>query len=334
MAHDPVFMSDRPESTGQSAFSSNQAEDDVMADVLRGLGLESRLFCRTVLSAPWAIAFPAGDIAHFHAIERGGAWLETEAVDTPVPLAAGDVVVLPRRQNYALVDQPGRTRTDLRDLLHARRPDGGCLLLEHGGGGAEARMLCGSFRFRHHEHPFLELLPPVLHVRAEQARQQRIDSLLALLAAEAAAAEPGMAAVTTRLTDTLFVLCVRHWLRNATARGSWMAGLRDERVGRALAAMHRSPARAWTVAELAAAANWSRSPFAARFRELVGEPPLTYLARLRMQRAGRMLREQRATLSEAAAAVGYASSVAFAKAFKRALGQSPGRFRRHDPGRS
>lgn len=108
----------------------------------------------------------------------------------------------------------------------------------------------------------------------------------------------------------------------------WPRALTDPAIGAALVGLHDDPARAWTVAELGDLAGLSRSAFAQRFTELVGEPPLSYLTWWRMTLAGRLLRESDAPLSSVAQQVGYSSEFAFAKAFKREFGIAPGRYRR------
>src|SRR5262249_56455958 len=99
-------------------------------------------------------------------------------------------------------------------------------------------------------------------------------------------------------------------------------------MGAALGLIHREPHQPLTIAMLAAAVGSSRSPFAARFRELVGEPPLTYLTRWRMQSAAALLAEGSLTLAQITERVGYESLPAFSKAFRRRTGQSPSSWRK------
>jgi len=78
----------------------------------------------------------------------------------------------------------------------------------------------------------------------------------------------------------------------------------------------------------------SRSAFAARFTQLVEEPPLTYLTRWRMTKASRLLRTGTASIGEISGQVGYEAEAAFGKAFKRWHGLAPGAFRRGEPSAS
>lgn len=309
---------------------------DVFTDVLSSLRLRGRLFCRTELTGPWALTVPAGDLAHFHVIETGRCQIRFDDEEETLELAAGDLVVLPHGRGYSLADGARVPSIRLTDLLGKDLPDGSqnsgaASLLRHGGGGPEARMICGAFLFEGSEgHPLLSLLPPVVHVPAEAGRQGGwLEMTLRLLSHEAGHPRPGTETLITRLIDILFVQVVRAWLESLPeGRGGWLGALRDRQIGAALGCIHREPQRAWSVASLASAALMSRSAFAARFTALVGEPPLSYLTRWRMHLAADLLRGKGLSLSEVANRIGYESEAAFSRAFKRRLGASPGAFRR------
>jgi AraC-like DNA-binding protein len=125
------------------------------------------------------------------------------------------------------------------------------------------------------------------------------------------------------------IQAIRAWIeQDPAAQTGWLGALRDRQLGRAITLIHREPARAWTVANLATEVAMSRSAFAARFTELVGEPPMHYLARWRMHVAQTWLKEEGAGLGELAFRLGYQSEAAFSRAFKRFIGVSPGAVRR------
>jgi AraC-like DNA-binding protein len=135
--------------------------------------------------------------------------------------------------------------------------------------------------------------------------------------------------VITRLADIMVVQAIRSWLESdPAARSGWLGALQDRQIGRAIALIHREPARPWTVAALARELAMSRSAFAARFTELVGEPVMQYVARWRMQLALNSLRNEGATVGELASQLGYRSEASFARAFKRVIGVPPGAVRR------
>jgi AraC-like DNA-binding protein len=151
---------------------------------------------------------------------------------------------------------------------------------------------------------------------------------IAHLVGEAMRSGPGNRAVLSRLSELLFVEVLR-WQLTYLSNGhrGWLAGLKDDHVGRALALLHGDPARAWTVDDLATSSGISRAAFAKRFADLVGETPMQYLAGWRMHLARRLLRESNMGIAELAARVGYESEAAFSRAFRRAVGIPPATWR-------
>jgi AraC-like DNA-binding protein len=132
----------------------------------------------------------------------------------------------------------------------------------------------------------------------------------------------------SRLVDLLFVQTLRHWLTTSQEQPvGWLGALRDPRVGAALALLHENPETAWDVETLASKVGMSRSSFATRFVELVGEPPSKYLTRWRVHLAARLLRAPGATIAQTAERVGYDSEAAFSRAFKRYMRSAPAAFR-------
>jgi AraC-like DNA-binding protein len=161
-----------------------------------------------------------------------------------------------------------------------------------------------------------------------------MQSTLRLIAAEAAALHPGGEAVITRLSDILVIQAIRAWIaRDPAGQTGWLGALQDPRIGRAMSLVHRDPAGPWSVATLARASAMSRSAFAARFTELVGEPVMRYVTRWRMHVALDWLQQDDASVAELAARLGYDSEAAFSRAFKRTVGMSPGAARRCPPDR-
>jgi AraC-like DNA-binding protein len=204
--------------------------------------------------------------------------------------------------------------------------------MQHGGGGAQTLMTCGSFQFENGDHnPLLSLLPPLLHIPGGRARlTEWLEPTLRMLAHEARHPRHGSETLISRLIDIIFVQAVRAWVEDQPHdQGGWLGALRDQQIGAALGLIHREPHRDWSVAELAREVAMSRSIFAARFNSLVGAPPLTYLTRWRLRQAARMLAEERLSVGETALRVGYESEAAFSKAFKREFGQPPMAYRRN-----
>ena len=156
-----------------------------------------------------------------------------------------------------------------------------------------------------------------------------IQSTLRFMAAEARQLRPGGETSITRLADILVIQVIRSWIdQDPAAQTGWLGALQDRQIGRAIAFIHRDPARAWTLASLADEVAMSRSAFAARFTLLVGEPAMRYLARWRMHLAQTWLAADDLGLAEVAGRLGYQSEAAFSRAFKRFMGVSPGAVRR------
>jgi transcriptional regulator GlxA family with amidase domain len=153
-----------------------------------------------------------------------------------------------------------------------------------------------------------------------------LGPLVDAIAVEAFDGGPGSDLVMARLSDALLTRVLRHHA-DAVDHPGWLAGLRDPCVAAALAAVHADVAGPWSLIGLAQVAGLSRAAFAARFAERIGEPPMTYLLHLRMQRAKAQLRGSDATVAAVAAQVGYRSEAAFAAAFKREVGTAPGTYR-------
>jgi AraC-like DNA-binding protein len=170
----------------------------------------------------------------------------------------------------------------------------------------------------------------VLHLPAEPADGNgAVGETLRMLSAELGGPRPGSRAIVDRLIDVLFVHVLRRWL-DAEPEGSscWLTALRDPLISEALALLHARPEHPWTIDDLASRVAVSRATLARRFTSLVGEPPLAYLTRWRMDLAARRLRETDDSLEDIAASVGYASPFAFSRAFSRHRHQSPTSYRR------
>ncbi len=321
MLNHPGSLSKRP---GVNARAIRSDTLDVLAEVVQTLGLRTRIFCRSSLGAPWTLAMSRGAFAHFHAIQKGDAFLLLTG-RAPLALKAGDLIILMRGQSHWLASSAKRTAPALRV---SATDDARCAVLANSKEGPRTQMLCGAFSFIHREaHPLGALLPEIIHIPSATAAP--LKASMRLLWQEVREQRPGSRAIATRLTDCIFIQALRVLLEQGdSALPGWLGALRDMHIGRALAQLHADPARAWTVAELAGRVGMSRSPFAARFKRLVGMPPLGYLAGLRLQKAAAMLLESRLALSEVASAAGYQSESAFSKVFRRTFGSPPGAYRR------
>jgi AraC-like DNA-binding protein len=306
---------------------------DVLTDVLETLRARAACYGRVHASAPWGVSIPGSVDAAFHVVIAGSCSLLVEG-EAPITLSGGDLVALPHGSAHALVDTVGSAPRRLDELL-CKRESRGASHVRIGGEGADTTLVCGRIVLEDRaNHPLLSALPKVITLRDEASRViDWLEPTLSFLAAEAASTRPGAQTVVSRLADILFIQIVRGYLASVPRdETGWLSSLQDPQIGSALGAIHRSPERGWTVQTLAESVAMSRSAFASRFARLVGEPPLHYLTRWRMQKACSLLRDGRATLAEVAQSVGYDSEAAFSKAFKRAVGSAPGAYRRASRG--
>lgn len=312
---------------------------DALSAALRDLRVTGALLFNAEMGAPWGYATPPSQefapliapgsehLVLFHLITSGSA--TARVGEQEVTLEAGDIVVIPHSEAH--------------QLWHGRSPhlvDGGRLLpkvlsgsfaLERGGGrGAKTTFVCGYFGCeRYAERLFLAGLPPIfkVHIRGDGAGQWLEQAIRHALEGDSGRA--GQAAVLARLAEALFVetLC-RYMAELPREQTGWLAAVRDDVAGNALALLHRDPARAWTLETLAQEAGTSRSVLAERFNCLLGESPLAYLARWRLQLAARLLQTTDQKVLNVALHVGYQSEAAFNRAFKAQFALPPGAYRR------
>jgi AraC-like DNA-binding protein len=301
----------------------------VLADVLGVALLRNALYKRIEAHAPWGIRVAARDRAIFYLVMRGGALLEVDG-EAPWSLSSGDVAFIPHGTAHVVRDSASTSPHWVCDGKPS--PDGSPR--HFGGSGATTTLLSGFFDHRDGREPaLLERMPKVaLFSSTDPTSGPWIAATVQLLVAESANPGPASAIVLQRLADVLFVQALRAMATRPECRRSGLAALADPPIHEALAKIHAAVEAPWTVANLAATVGLSRSGFAARFTELVGEPPLQYLARWRIARAAELLRHGARDVGDVAERVGYASVPSFSKAFKRWQGTSPGAFRRaHRP---
>jgi len=245
-------------------------------------------------------------------------------------LVPGDIVVFPHGDAHFLSNGSPSCIVDygkhLKELFSQ-----GIVLAHYGGGGETTSFVCGYMECdRELSKTFLGGLPAVLkvNIRNDHAGQW-LENSIQFSAGEASAHQAGSDAVLVRLSEALFVETMRRYVAELPPQQTgWLAGARDPVVGTALAHLHRDPDYRWTIANLGQQVGVSRSVLAERFRHYLGEPPMTYLSRWRLQLGARMLTSTSYSVARISGDVGYESEPAFNRAFKREFGVPPARFRR------
>jgi AraC-like DNA-binding protein len=318
---------------------------DALTEVLNSVRVRSTVYCPVEIGAPWGLHIAEESGAPFFILVKGAAFLVIEELNIRQYLKAGDFIIMTKRCACEVSDSPRSEIIDLQEWLRLNPPGvDGTFKVE--GEGEVTKFIGGTFFFENHEsHPLLKVLPTFLHFSVtpgEDGKDSRVvdwfGTTLDLIVSEAASRRPGAEPIISRLSDILFIQAVRSHAITASTEGSeggegggrpnWFTAATDPQISEAIANIHREPQSQWTVEQLATLSGMSRSAFANRFSELVGEPPLRYLSRWRMHKAIEMLREGRLTTSEIASQVGYESEAAFSKAFKKWNGLGPGAYRR------
>ncbi len=323
---------------------------DTLSDVLRAVRLRGAVFFNVSCTGNWAAEAPAGTeiapllmpgtehVIEYHAVAKGNCWAGIPGGPS-VHLATGDVVMFPHGDAHVVSSARGsRGIADFSwfpDATICQLP----LRISYNGSNvrqtelpdpdADATIVCGFLGCDLQPfNPLIAALPRLLHLHAD-ADNGWIANFTRQAVAESHARRPGGEAMLARMSEMMFVDAVRRYADQLPPQSEgWLAGLRDRFVGRALALMHEQPAQRWTIDELGRCVGLSRSALHERFAELIGVPPMQYLAQWRMQAAARLLLETRSTVASIAVDVGYESEAAFARAFKRTVGKPPAAWRR------
>ena len=314
---------------------------DALSEALNAVRMTGAIFYSLECSAPWGFSVPhLNDVAHvlapgterlvsYHLVTEGEAIVQF-ADEEPVPVKAGEVLIIPHGDAHivwngspaAMIDSAASLREYLAGTLSVMRV---------GEGGAMTRFICGYFGCeRHAERMFLAGLPTMIKIdlRGDEAGAW-IENSIRHLVSSASANRPGHSVLLSKASEALFVEALRRYMEQLPPeQPGWLAAARDPIVGAALALLHRKPFRDWTLEVLAAEAGTSRSVLSDRFTRYLGDPPLTYLARWRLQLASRLLETTRKTIQQIATEVGYDSEASFNRAFKREFGNPPARYRK------
>jgi len=313
---------------------------DVLSTVLKTVKLEGALFYNAEFSAPWCARAPQSSLMApyispeprhviiYHLLTHGRAYANVEGGER-VALSAGDIVVFPHGDPHLVGNgrdvEPRDHGKMLQEILAQ-----GLKPARMGGGGEVTRFVCGYLVCDPQlSKAFLGGLPPIFKVNiGNDGSGQWLESSIRYSVAQAATSKTGSGIVVAKLSEALFAETLRRYVELLPpGQTGWLAGARDPEVGNALALMHAQPSDQWTIAGLARKVGVSRSVLAGRFRHFLGEPPMAYLTRWRLQLGAQQLTSTSHSVAQIAVEVGYESEPAFNRAFKREFGSPPARFR-------
>jgi AraC-like DNA-binding protein len=317
---------------------------DPLSDVLKTVRLTGATFFDVVARGPWAAEQPspktvlpkllpgAGHLISYHVVTEGRCFGSIIGGE-PVPVEAGEVIVFTRGDAHVMASDPGMRAelpnpASMYEAGAALQPFFATMGEE---GPVTTKLVCGflacdAWPF----NPLFDNLPPVIKVGAGPGGESRwLSQFIHVATHETADRRAGGESVLARLSELMFIEVIRRHLANLPdAQIGWLAGLRDPFVSKALSLMHSKPAHNWTIDELARDVGLSRSVLAERFNDLVGIPPIQYLAKWRMQIAAGLLSSGNNNMARIAEETGYGSEAAFSRAFKRMVGVAPSAHRR------
>lgn len=317
---------------------------DVLSDVLRAVRLTGAVYFDINAGAPWVAESPPSasicanvmpefeHVISFHIMLDGWCWAQLADESQPaVRLETGDAVIFVGGEGHYMSSEPGQRSTP--DMGMYYRPKDRplpFLLSELGGDGERSRFVCGYLGCdKRPFNPILSALPRLLHVKASGVGGQLTHNLIRVALQETERPRAGGETILSKLSELMFLQAVRQYIDSLPPESTgWLAALRDRHVGAALSLMHGRPAEPWTLDLLAREVGLSRSVFAERFGQVMGSPAMQYLSNWRLQLAAKLLEQQRLSIAQAAAEVGYESEAAFNRAFKKQVGVPPGAWRR------
>lgn len=302
---------------------------DPLGEALHSMRMTGTFYCRSELTAPWGIDLPAmPQCLMFHVVTAGECLVEFGKKKSHL-LRAGDFALIPQGKGHSLKSENGVPVRNIFDL-HRELVTPRYELLNFGGGGEKTIVICGAVCVEDETaERVVRMLPDIITMNAATPENEWLLGTVRLMISEAQAMRPGGDTIITRVSDILVVQAIRHWLESApAARTGWLGALQDDQIGKAIAHIHRYPTNSWTVKSLAEVAGMSRSAFAARFMELVGESPMHYVREWRFRVACTWLRESNLSIGEIAEKLDYQSEASFNRAFKTFVGKTPGAVRR------
>ena len=259
---------------------------DVLGDILRVIRLQGSVYFNACFCSPWGMSLEQSARSAFHLVVTGEAWLTMAALPEPRRLAAGDIVFFPRGTTHSIAERADSKCLPGSEVVAAYQT-GKALFGGDPDDTRQSRILCGYVEFdRSLSHPFLEQLPELIHITAEQRHEFHwLDAVIKQIVWESGEQRPGGEVLIDKFTEVLFIQIIRCYAERQPAGQGYLAALTDRQLSGALSLIHDNPERDWTVEQLAREVGMSRSAFYGRFKSIIGEPPMTYLYQWRMLQA-------------------------------------------------
>lgn len=306
---------------------------DTLSAVLRSVRLSGSLQFCVAASTDWETddkpgmaRLTTGSVVPFHVLVSGSAWVRIG--ESTTQLVPGDIIAFPFATGHAIGTGRGGTLVAPSQEI-PRGPFGRVPVVRYGDDPPRTRLLCGYLRCEALEfRPLAAALPQMLHLSSGYPVGDSWASVtVRQMVAEADTPSPGGLSLLERLSESLFIELLRQCMADAAGTGGWLAALADPHLARCLTAIHSDPDHDWSIADLTAAAGLSRSTLTARFAAVLDTTPSRYVADWRLFRARQALRTTSRRIASIAYDAGYSSEAAFNRAFTRAFGIPPARWR-------
>ena len=305
---------------------------DLLSNILHVMKLTGTLYFRTSFTSPWGVEVPAFEnVSRFHYVHRGRCFAQVAGQDREILLEQGDLIIVTHGARHVLSDP---VQVDVKTVDQVVEQSGfnghGALVFGGPDTGHETQLICGHFAFdQGANHVLLDALPSYVHIKDYgKVSPDWLNDTLKIIGAEVGYDHLGSDLIALRLTEIIFTQAIRCYLAGEGKHQRGLAGFADARIRQALEAMHKNPAKPWSVNSLAKVAGLSRTKFADRFNELIDNTPLNYLTAWRMQLARRLLSDTNLPIIEVATRSGYQSEASFSRVFKRHFDLPPAGFRR------
>lgn len=310
-------------------------------NLLREMRLTGGIFLDAEFTAPWCISAKVTpedcapftptprQIIAYHYVVAGHLFITVDG-QPPIIIETGEIVVLPRNEQHTIGSSPDLIPVNADDLIQPAA-DGGLARIDYGGGGVPTQVFCGFLGNDMPRNALISLLPSIIKLNVvEGSSGNWVESTFKFAVQELASSHLKSPAMVSRLAEILFMEAVRRYLESSRSdENKAIAGINDSVVARALSLVHDHLSRRWTTEILAREAGLSRSAFADRFTRVVGEPPMGYVTRLRLEQATTQLAESTNSIARIASDIGYESEAAFNRAFKREYGIPPTSWRKN-----
>lgn len=300
---------------------NNEISYDVLGDVLETLRFRGSIFFHSKLASPWGISLELTGIPRFHIALSGDCFVGSDEHD-PVEFKEMGIVMLPTGNSHWIADKPGRKLVP--SQIAGEACELGNPLFQQG--EITNHLMCGIVHYdQESAHPLLDSLPDILHFKLDSS--QPIWSTVTLIDTEMRRSEGQGGAIVDRLTEVLFLQLLNYYTEQSGYASGFLVALRDRRLQRTLALIHKEPAFNWTLSILGDRVGMSKATLVRRFKEAIGVAPMTYIANWRIMKAYNLIKYSSTPLEQIAESVGFGSARALNKSFQRHYDFTPNELR-------